>query len=652
MKRIKNFNIASKLIVGFIIIALIAGIMGTYGIYQINNINDNYTKMYEVNTKPLSSLTNIGMQFMTIQVELKDASTFSYMFSANRIKNSYQVIDTEIAEIQNQISDDNIQKNFNRFVELYDKMKPFIQDIMDNLKEGNNSEADLILLIKVEPIVSEMTLLINAIILGEIKEASNIAELNAAKAFDSKYTMLIIVTFAFVLSVILGIIISKSISKPINKMVEASNKLAMGDIDVKVQAKTKDEVGKLAESFNKMIENIRKQALAAEKLADGDLTISIDVNSENDLLGKKLNELIDKNNVLLYNINVAATQLAVSAKQISESNSALAQGATEQASSIEELTASLEEIAVQTNMNAENAELANELAEISMKNAEQGNNQMIEMLNAMQEINESSEKIHKIIKVIDDIAFQTNMLALNAAVEAARAGEHGKGFAVVADEVRNLAARSAEAAKETSEMIGHSIKKIQGGTQIANETANALMKIVNGITKAGSYVSKIAVSSKEQAIGITQINQSITEVSQVVSTNSATAEQGAAASEELSGQAEMLKGTVSKFKLKKISHNKNKQILSDIDEVEYCDSLKDFTNDDDSFNELIDTLYDEDIDEFLDYQDIDEGLCNDDETENSPDIDTENSTISPDDYIVEEEKEEPTNDDEFSKNQN
>jgi methyl-accepting chemotaxis protein len=267
-------------------------------------------------------------------------------------------------------------------------------------------------------------------------------------------------------------------------------------------------------------------------------------------LAGAIGKMVDNLNEVMSNINSSAEQVASGSRQVSSSSMALSQGATEQASSIEQLTASLEEISAQTKHNADSANEANALAEAAKSNAVQGNTQMKEMQKAMDEINVSSSNISKIIRVIDDIAFQTNILALNAAVERARAGQHGKGFAVVAEEVRNLAARSANAAKETADMIEGSIKKADDGTKIANHTAEALDKIVQDVAKVAGLVGDIAVASNEQASGIAQVNQGIMQVSQVTQTNSATSQESAAASEELSSQAEVLKSQVSKFKLR------------------------------------------------------------------------------------------------------
>lgn len=354
-----------------------------------------------------------------------------------------------------------------------------------------------------------------------------------------------------VISILLSILIIQSIVRPVAQLTAAANNLAIGNIQVNVETRSRDEIGQLMKAFGVMVQNIQEQALMVERIADGDLSVDVQVRSEADLLNQKLKEMVVKTSEVLRGINTAAEQVAIGSKQVSESSQALSQGSTEQASSVEEITSTTTEVAAQTKQNAINANKANELAVTSRELAVQGNDQMNGMLKAMQDINESSNNISKIIKVIDEIAFQTNILALNAAVEAARAGQHGKGFAVVAEEVRNLAARSANAAKETTEMIEGSIKKVENGTDIANNTAGALEKIMSSISEVTRLVEEIAMASNEQATGISQVNQAITQVSQVVQTNSATAEESAAASEELSSQAELLKEMVARFKLRK-----------------------------------------------------------------------------------------------------
>ena len=234
---------------------------------------------------------------------------------------------------------------------------------------------------------------------------------------------------------------------------------------------------------------------------------------------------------------------------MASASEALAQGSTEQASAIEEITASIDDIAEKTKQNASQANAAADMMAKTIAEVKKGNEEMQHMVVAMKEINDSSENISKIIKVIDDIAFQTNILALNAAVEAARAGDAGKGFAVVAEEVRNLAAKSAAAAAETAEMIEDSIRKVEAGSKIADETAKALEQITVDVQESEVIVTEIAEASNYQATAIAQIDRAIEQVSQVVQTNSATSEECAAASVELSNQASRMRDLISVYKL-------------------------------------------------------------------------------------------------------
>ena len=310
-----------------------------------------------------------------------------------------------------------------------------------------------------------------------------------------------------------------------------------------------DEFGQIVDALLETVENVREDANVAYHIAEGDLSMDVKPRSDIDVLGKAFNKLIVDQNHILGNIKEASMQVTTGSEQVASASQSLAQGSTEQASSLEEITASISDIADRTKVNASQANDANELVHEAKEGAMRGNAQMSEMIEAMHDINHASENISKIIKVIDDIAFQTNILALNAAVEAARAGAHGKGFAVVAEEVRNLAGKSAQAANETAELIEDSISKIAKGSRLAEDTAKALETIVGNIDKIVNLISDIALASNEQATAITQIDQAIGQVSDVVQSNSATSEQCAAASEELSNQAHRLRELIAKFKL-------------------------------------------------------------------------------------------------------
>ncbi len=349
-----------------------------------------------------------------------------------------------------------------------------------------------------------------------------------------------------------------AVIEPIREASNVLQDLAQGNLHTMVMGAYKGDHAKIKEDINQTVVSLEAYVGeitgTLEEMGRGNLNQEITAEFRGDFAAIKnsLNDINRQLSTTLSDIDEVSAQVETGAIQISDSGQALAQGTTEQASSIQELTASIEEVADETKSNAVRANEANERAMAVRENAAVGNHQMGKMVAAMAEINESSQDISKIIKVIDDIAFQTNILALNAAVEAARAGQHGKGFAVVAQEVRNLAVRSSEAAKETTSLIEGSINKVEIGTRFADETAISLKEILREIEKVTDLVKNIAQASSDQAREIEQINQGIDQVSMVVQTNSATAEQSAAASEELSGQAQLLKQMVSAFEIKAV----------------------------------------------------------------------------------------------------
>jgi len=373
-------------------------------------------------------------------------------------------------------------------------------------------------------------------------------------------SMLVVEVAVLVLTVVVAIFfalyISGLISKPLAVISAFMNRAgATGDIELTPDEKeligkyalVKDEIGQTIAGSASFIDHVATVGADLEQIAGNDLSFDIHLLSDKDSMGKSMKKMMDHLNLMFSEIQSSTTQVSSGSKQIADGAQALAQGSTEQAASIEELSSSISEISESTK---ENAVTAGKTAKLSMtikENAEKGSRQMDEMITAVKDINDASQSISKIIKTIDDIAFQTNILALNAAVEAARAGQHGKGFAVVAEEVRNLASKSADAARDTGDMIQNSMEKAELGSRIAGETAVSLKEIVTGINDSSQMITEIAQKSESQSLGIEQINVAVDQVAQVIQQNSATAQESAASSEEMSGQSEVLQNLISQF---------------------------------------------------------------------------------------------------------
>ena len=364
----------------------------------------------------------------------------------------------------------------------------------------------------------------------------------------------IILATAIGLSFLFGfaayLIIKRTIGKPVAELTAAANKLAVGETDIDVRVKSNDEIGQLVKSFIMLEQRTQTQVSAIQEIADGNYTIDVEPESARDVLNVALKSMLNENNRVFTKVQSVSAQVASASSELAAGALTLAEGSTTQAQGVAELSLAIGTVFEQTRINAHSAEETLDVVTNVSELMQESMGNMENMREAMLKISSSSEDIGKIIKTIDDIAFQTNILALNASVEAARAGQHGKGFAVVADEVRNLARKSAEAASETALLIQRSFDQVSVGDKIVQDTSTSIRKVAESAELVYSKIRQINESIKEHEAAVARINTGVEQITHVVQLNSATSEQSAAMSNEMSDQARALSEITGRFRLR------------------------------------------------------------------------------------------------------
>ena len=392
-----------------------------------------------------------------------------------------------------------------------------------------------------------------------------------------KNTLFIFISVYLLFMLALSVILGNRQARPILSLTKSVKKLSEGSLDEEIKVRSKNEIGALAKGLRQLVGQLKEYRLYIQEITDSLNEMqdgNLDIRLKNEYTGEftkikvALLDLSDKLTGLIGNIRISSDQVSSSAENVSAGAQNLTRGSMEQASSIEELSATINDISDRIRKNAENAAKANQAAATGQEEILKSDGQMQDMKASMNRINEKSAEISKIIKTIDDIAFQTNILALNAAIEAARAGEAGKGFAVVADEVRNLAQKSAEAAKDTTVLIDDTVKAVEQGSRLADSTAKSLHEVVNGQKELSILISEIASASDEQANAVSQVTTGIDQISSVVQTNSATAEESSASSSELNDQARNLREQISRFRLRQFEEDEEIKESSTAEEAE------------------------------------------------------------------------------------
>lgn len=560
----KNLKIRMKLLVSFGMVLLLTALLSVYSISQLRKASDNLTSFVDGSVAVDDAVKACRIATFIAAKDMRDMIIGGQVDSENLqvIAENEESIRTNLQKIKEM---DVLDKD--QVAQLEASLTEWMgvaEEIITQLESGDSMGAAEKVRTECTPLLDEVITEINALNSETVSIRANTVEESVKTTNMSMIILVAVTAIAILLAMIICAVVTKMIVYPVHQVEEAMEGLAKGNMSQTLEYESADEFGSLVGSVKETCEVLENVVSDLSRLLDEMAGGNFDLFANDEhyrgdfepLLAaiRRMNRSLSST---MRQINDASDQVASGADQVSSGAQALSQGATEQASSVEELAATINDISREINNTAENAREASEKVMEAQTKLATSNEQMQDMIAAMGEISQKSGDIGKIIKTIEDIAFQTNILALNAAVEAARAGEAGKGFAVVADEVRNLASKSAEAASNTTTLIEGTILAVENGTSIVDRTAAAISETVDSTKSAVTYVDKISSAAVSQAEAVTQVTMGMDQISSVVQTNSATAEESAAASQELSSQSQLLKSLVAHFKLRSARPGEN-----------------------------------------------------------------------------------------------